>query len=154
MSKRKKDDNESESKADVHEPEFSISDKAGVSKADFYRNLVAEAKSIISGEKDLIANTSNLSSLIFHGLNQRDAKAKINWAGFYFMRPNKTGKDHELVLGPFQGIRCESEGMTSLNHYRTDSLHTYSCRKRRLWHVCQVGRHCGRVSISSFFRHI
>lgn len=84
-------------------PEFSISAKEGVSKSVFYSNLLSEAKSLISNEVDLIANTSNLSSLIYHGLNERDANAKVNWAGFYFMR-KKGEKPSELVLGPFQGL--------------------------------------------------
>eukprot|EP01117_Protostelium_nocturnum_P004253 TRINITY_DN15602_c0_g1_i1.p1 TRINITY_DN15602_c0_g1~~TRINITY_DN15602_c0_g1_i1.p1 ORF type:complete len:192 (+),score=54.97 TRINITY_DN15602_c0_g1_i1:73-648(+) len=87
-------------------PEFSISAKEGVSKSVFYSNLLSEAKSLISNEVDLIANTSNLSSLIYHGLNERDANAKVNWAGFYFMR-KKGEKPSELVLGPFQGqVAC------------------------------------------------
>ena len=47
--------------------------------------------SLLAGERDLIANAANFSSLIFHSLPD------LNWAGFYF------AKDGELVLGPFQG---------------------------------------------------
>lgn len=50
------------------------------------------AQHIISGEKNFIANCSNLSSLIFNYYKN------INWAGFYF------SEDDELVLGPFQGL--------------------------------------------------
>ncbi len=53
--------------------------------------ILKQAKAIISGETDLIANTANISALLFHELND------INWAGFYFL------KGDELVLGPFQG---------------------------------------------------
>jgi GAF domain-containing protein len=45
----------------------------------------------LAGERDLIANAANFSSLVFHGLPD------LNWAGFYFL------KNGELVLGPFQG---------------------------------------------------
>ena len=40
---------------------------------------------------DLVANAANLSSLLFHALDD------VNWAGFYFL------KDEELIVGPFQG---------------------------------------------------
>jgi len=53
--------------------------------------LAAQARGLLSAEKDVIANAANLSALLFMELEQ------INWAGFYFLQ----GK--ELVLGPFQG---------------------------------------------------
>jgi GAF domain-containing protein len=46
---------------------------------------------LIEGERDVIANAANLSSLIFYLLPD------LNWAGLYFL------KGRELVLGPFQG---------------------------------------------------
>lgn len=55
------------------------------------QTLIEQAKSLLEGENDLIANAANLSALLFHSLED------INWAGFYFLQ----GK--ELVLGPFQG---------------------------------------------------
>lgn len=61
------------------------------SKRELYDQLAAQLSSLLAGERDLIANAANFSSLIFHAL--RD----LNWAGFYFV------KDGELVLGPFQG---------------------------------------------------
>ena len=61
------------------------------SKADLYQTLAAQLSSLLAGERDLIANAANFSSLIFHLLPD------LNWAGFYF------AKDDELVLGPFQG---------------------------------------------------
>lgn len=54
-------------------------------------SLLAQAKALIEGESDLIANMANLSALLF---NQLEA---VNWAGFYLF------KDGQLVLGPFQG---------------------------------------------------
>lgn len=61
------------------------------SKADLYETLAAQLSSLLAGERDLVANAANFSSLIFHALPD------LNWAGFYF------AKDDELVLGPFQG---------------------------------------------------
>lgn len=55
------------------------------------QELIDQAKSLLQGESDPIANAANLSALLFYSLKD------INWAGFYFLR----GK--ELVLGPFQG---------------------------------------------------
>lgn len=56
-----------------------------------YPLLIAQAKALIEGEKDSIANMANLSALIYNSL------ADLNWAGFY------RNIDGELVLGPFQG---------------------------------------------------
>ena len=62
-----------------------------VSKTELYDQLAAQLSSLLAGERDLIANAANFSSLIFHALPD------LNWAGFYFLR------NEELVLGPFQG---------------------------------------------------
>ena len=61
------------------------------SKTDLYDQLASQLSSLLTGERDLIANAANFSSLVFHSLPD------LNWAGFYFV------KDGELVLGPFQG---------------------------------------------------
>jgi L-methionine (R)-S-oxide reductase len=61
------------------------------SKRDLYNQLAAQLSSLLAGERDLIANAANFSSLIFHALPD------LNWAGFYFLQ------NDELVLGPFQG---------------------------------------------------
>ena len=53
--------------------------------------LVAQARALLSGQRDLVANAANLSALLFHGMEG------LNWAGFYFL------KGRELVVGPFQG---------------------------------------------------
>lgn len=60
-------------------------------KAAFYTELALQARGLMYGEKDLIANAANLSALLFNSLPE------VNWAGFYFL------KDGELVVGPFQG---------------------------------------------------
>lgn len=53
--------------------------------------LLETARALLTGERDALANSANLASLIFHTLPD------LNWAGFYWLRGN------ELVLGPFQG---------------------------------------------------
>lgn len=60
-------------------------------KTELYSNLAEQARSLIEGETDFIANAANLSALLYHTLPD------VNWAGFYLL------KDGELVLGPFQG---------------------------------------------------
>jgi GAF domain-containing protein len=61
------------------------------SKPALYDELAAQLSALLAGERDLVANAANFSSLLFHSL------PNVNWAGFYF------SKDDELVLGPFQG---------------------------------------------------
>lgn len=61
------------------------------SKPDFYRGLQAQARALLDGEHDRIANAANLAALVWQ------AVPEINWAGFYFF------DGRELVLGPFQG---------------------------------------------------
>ena len=60
-------------------------------KEEHYTQLVSQAKSLVSGEHDLIANMANVSALLFNQLED------VNWAGFYLH------KESQLVLGPFQG---------------------------------------------------
>lgn len=60
-------------------------------KNNLYADLALEARGLLQGETDGIANAANLSALIWQRL------PALNWAGFYFM------KKDELVLGPFQG---------------------------------------------------
>ena len=62
------------------------------SKPDQYAQLLAQARALMHGERDRIANAANLSALVYHGLPQ------LNWAGFYFF------DGRELVVGPFQGL--------------------------------------------------
>lgn len=62
-----------------------------IAKQQLYAEIAQQAKSLIEGEPDLIANLANLSALLWMRLPQ------INWAGFYLY------KDEQLVLGPFQG---------------------------------------------------
>lgn len=61
-------------------------------KPEQYAQLLAQAQSLLHGERDRIANAANLSALVFH------AVPDLNWAGFYFF------DGRELVVGPFQGL--------------------------------------------------
>ncbi len=60
-------------------------------KRDLYQELLQQARGLLAGERDPVANAANLASLIWHTLPD------LNWAGFYFL------KGDELMLGPFQG---------------------------------------------------
>lgn len=62
------------------------------SKAEVYAALAEQARGLLAGETDRIANAANFSALVFHGLPD------LNWAGFYFH------DGRELVVGPFQGL--------------------------------------------------
>src|SRR5215510_8112396 len=70
---------------------FQVMDVTVSSKSELYDQLATQLSSLLAGERDLIANAANFSSLVFHSV------PALNWAGFYFL------KDGELVLGPFQG---------------------------------------------------
>ena len=70
---------------------FDLAKHASGSKPELYRVLVDQARALLQGERDPVANAANLASLIFHTVPE------LNWAGFYFLR------DGELVVGPFQG---------------------------------------------------
>ena len=62
------------------------------SKAEQYAQLVEQARALVAGERDRIANAANLSALVYHALPD------LNWVGFYFF------DGRELVVGPFQGL--------------------------------------------------
>jgi L-methionine (R)-S-oxide reductase len=60
-------------------------------KESDYEALARELQALLAGERDLIANTANATSMIFHALPD------LNWCGVYLLRAG------ELVVGPFQG---------------------------------------------------
>lgn len=62
------------------------------SKPEQYAQLLEQARALVHGERDRIANAANLSSLVYHALPD------LNWVGFYFYDGT------ELVVGPFQGL--------------------------------------------------
>ena len=62
------------------------------SKPEQYAQLVAQARALIQGEPDRVANAANLAALVYHALPD------LNWVGFY------VSDGTELVVGPFQGL--------------------------------------------------
>ena len=62
------------------------------SKPELYAQLLAQARALLHGERDRIANAANLSALVYQALPD------LNWVGFYFYDGT------ELVVGPFQGL--------------------------------------------------
>jgi len=70
---------------------FAASHVSGT-KPEQYAQLLAQARALLAGESDRIANAANLSSLVYHAL------PRLNWVGFYFFDGT------ELVVGPFQGL--------------------------------------------------
>lgn len=66
----------------------------GISREDTYKALKPQLKALLSGETDATANAANFTALL-------STAFRFHWVGFYWVR------DHELVLGPFQGpIAC------------------------------------------------
>src|SRR5690606_15773343 len=61
-------------------------------KPQQYAQLAQQARALLHGEHDRIANAANLSALVYHAL------PGLNWVGFYFYDGT------ELVVGPFQGL--------------------------------------------------
>ena len=61
------------------------------SKEELYDHLETQARGLLYGERDPLANAANLAALLYHGLPD------VNWVGFYRLA------DAELILGPFQG---------------------------------------------------
>ena len=67
---------------------------SGITKKEKYESLIPQIKALVEGEKDLIANISNIIASLKYGMN-------FFWVGVYFV------KNNELVLGPFQGpVAC------------------------------------------------
>ena len=60
-------------------------------KSAFYDELVQQARGLLHGETNLVANAANFAALAWHALPD------INWCGFYLFDGS------ELVVGPFQG---------------------------------------------------
>ena len=63
-------------------------------KQERYATLVPQIQALVEGEKDVIANLSNIAAALKQTMD-------FFWVGFYLV------KNNELVLGPFQGpIAC------------------------------------------------
>ncbi|MEJ0056908.1 MAG: GAF domain-containing protein [Bacteroidota bacterium] len=68
-------------------------------KQERYQTLVPQIESLVDGEKDVVANLSNIAAALKQTFN-------FFWVGFYIV------KNNELVLGPFQGpIACTRIGL-------------------------------------------
>ncbi|EIL87885.1 MULTISPECIES: GAF domain-containing protein [Rhodanobacter] len=70
---------------------FELKPHVHASKREHYEELVQQARGLLAGERNLIANAANFSALVFNSLPQ------LNWSGFYLYDGT------ELVVGPFQG---------------------------------------------------
>ena len=70
---------------------FETAPLQAVDKAGQYRELADQARGLLHGERDRVANAANFAALVYHALPD------LNWAGFYFY------DGAELVVGPFQG---------------------------------------------------
>jgi GAF domain-containing protein len=70
---------------------FELKSHVHASKREHYEELVQQARGLLAGERNLIANAANFSALVFNSLPQ------LNWSGFYLYDGT------ELVVGPFQG---------------------------------------------------
>ena len=63
-------------------------------KKERYEVLVPQIAALVEGEKDVVANLSNIAAALRQAMD-------FFWVGFYLV------KDKQLVLGPFQGpIAC------------------------------------------------
>ncbi len=63
-------------------------------KNERYKILIPQIESIVTGEKDFIANLSNIAAALKQTM-------EFFWVGFYLV------KEDQLVLGPFQGpVAC------------------------------------------------
>lgn len=63
-------------------------------KQERYNTLIPQIQSLIDGERDVVANLSNIAAALKQTMN-------FFWVGFYIV------KENQLVLGPFQGpIAC------------------------------------------------
>jgi L-methionine (R)-S-oxide reductase len=70
---------------------FAAASIQATDKSGHYAELAEQARSLLHGERDRIANAANFAALVYQSLPE------LNWAGFYFFDGN------ELVVGPFQG---------------------------------------------------
>ncbi|KAJ1961627.1 hypothetical protein GGI12_003144 [Dipsacomyces acuminosporus] len=80
-------------------------------KAQFYMDLGLQCTGLLDGQRNLITNTANISSLVYHtnisslvyhSLLETPAREgkPVNWVGFYLLDATKP---NSLILGPFQG---------------------------------------------------
>jgi GAF domain-containing protein len=70
-----------------------LTDRAGLDKPALYAELAQSLRSLLDGERDLIACAANTASLLYWSLPD------LNWAGFYLVDRGSG----DLLVGPFQG---------------------------------------------------
>jgi L-methionine (R)-S-oxide reductase len=70
---------------------FEAAPIAATDKPTLYAELAQQARGLLHGETNLVANAANFAALVWHALPD------INWCGFYF------ADGDGLVVGPFQG---------------------------------------------------
>jgi GAF domain-containing protein len=70
---------------------YEVKTQAYASKREHYEDLCSQARGLLEGEPDVIANAANFAALVYHSLPD------FNWSGFYLYDGT------ELVVGPFQG---------------------------------------------------
>ena len=70
---------------------FQVVQNRAPTKREQYLEVLEQARALMAGEPDRVANAANLSALIYWTLPD------LNWVGFYFF------DGRELVVGPFQG---------------------------------------------------
>ncbi len=72
-----------------------------LNKDEKYESVISVAKQFLADEENVIANLSNIASLLKHSFDY------YSWVGFY-LAEDATG---QLVLGPFQGkVACTRIG--------------------------------------------
>jgi len=77
------------------EPSDTLDMSSPAAKRASYALLVEQARALLTGERDWLANMAQFSALVFQTV------PGLNWAGFYLAR------GEELVVGPFQGkVAC------------------------------------------------
>ena len=91
---------------------------SGTTKKERYKSLLPQIKALVEGEKDFIANVSNIIAALKYAMN-------FFWVGIYFVasplnplslrrgekRQGVVRGEAELVLGPFQGpVACTRIG--------------------------------------------
>ncbi len=70
----------------------------GVSRSEVCNSLLSQIRSLIQDEPDAIANVANIVAAVYQTMH-------FHWVGVYRV------KNHELVLGPFQGpVACTRIG--------------------------------------------
>ena len=113
------------------------------SKPEQYAQLLDQARGLLHGEHDRIANAANLSALVYHALPD------LNWVGFYFY----DGRAPEFAAALKPSPRGELE-ITDLNRrYLEDgSLHLEKMGRGYAW--LDTGTHESLLQAGNFIETI